>query len=214
MFLVVLPWSQSRYQYLDEGCKCRYQDHIEELPRSLLNFVYQFTEFCQILSQIRVPHRNTNNLALLSFKHVKLYANGKKLLCKHSNRLLPSPSWIFATHLDLGNEFPFQYRDYWGMAVAITGGCRAYLLPILAAHSSFNVECNHVNKSISSLKDKCLINQWGLQQSDSQWQLSYVKKNKWVSLNQTDKFFSQMLHHWGSETAVVLVTTYQPLSFG
>ena len=53
----------------------------------------------------------TNNLALLSFKHVKLNANDEKLPCKHSNRLLPSPSWILVTHSDLGNEFPFRYRD-------------------------------------------------------------------------------------------------------
>ena len=31
--------------------------------------------------------------------------------CKHPYRLLPSPSWIMVTHSDLGNEFPFRYRD-------------------------------------------------------------------------------------------------------
>ena len=31
--------------------------------------------------------------------------------CKHPYLLLPSPSWIIITHSDLGNEFPFRYRD-------------------------------------------------------------------------------------------------------
>ena len=34
-----------------------------------------------------------------------------KSRCKHPYRLLPSPSWIMVTHSDLGNEFPFRYRE-------------------------------------------------------------------------------------------------------
>ena len=43
MFLLTIPWSRMRYQYIDEGGECRYQDRIEELPRSSLYFVHQFT---------------------------------------------------------------------------------------------------------------------------------------------------------------------------
>ena len=68
---------------------------------SFVEFYHKFGFYIETL---------TNNAALLSFKHVKRYANDDKLPCKHSNRSFPSRSWILVTHSDLGNEFPFWYR--------------------------------------------------------------------------------------------------------
>ena len=60
MFLLTLPWSPLRYQYPPWGWNCvtkiapkSYQD--------LRYFLYiNLLQFCQILSQIRVSHRNNN----------------------------------------------------------------------------------------------------------------------------------------------------------
>ena len=49
---------------------------------------------------------------LPSFKHMKPYAKAENSQCKHPYRILPSPSWIMVTNLDLGNEFLFWYLMY------------------------------------------------------------------------------------------------------
>ena len=53
MISIALPISYWRREL-------RYQDRTEELPRSLVFLYINLLQFCQILSQIRVSHRNNN----------------------------------------------------------------------------------------------------------------------------------------------------------
>ena len=60
VFLLTLPWSPLRYQYSFEGGKCV----TKIAPKSYQDLRYfsyiNLLQFCQILSQTRVSHRNNN----------------------------------------------------------------------------------------------------------------------------------------------------------
>ena len=112
---LTLPWSQLRYQYPDKDVSVvtkislkSYQDLRYFLSVNLL-------QFRQILAQIW-DHIEviTNDRPIASFKHMKHYAKDEKSQCKHPYRFLPSPSWIMVTNWDLGNEYPFRYREFAG----------------------------------------------------------------------------------------------------
>ena len=101
------------------------------LPRSHRRVTKIFGIFCTSIycSFVKFYHRFgyhietiTNDRPIPIVKHVKHNAEEYKSRCKHPYRLLSSPSWIMVTHSDLGNAFPFRYRDHvitprWFMSV-------------------------------------------------------------------------------------------------
>ena len=60
MFLLTLPWSPLRYQYPSEGGNC-VTKIAQKSYQDLRYFLYtNLLQFCQVLLQIRVSHRNKN----------------------------------------------------------------------------------------------------------------------------------------------------------
>ena len=83
------------------------------LPRSHRRVTKIFGNFCTSIYCRFGYHIETitNDRPIPSVKHVKQNAKEYTSRCKHPYRLLPSPSWIVVTHSDLGNEYPFRYRE-------------------------------------------------------------------------------------------------------